>query len=182
MKLMQRVQVSGDREALDMLARHYAPRLKSWLMVRGEQAHTAEDIAQDVFIAVWTKAKLFEPSKGNFSTWVYRMTRNKWIDHRRKYDRMQPVAPEDMSTIADEPIAAADVAFDQAEARRAVQTELATLSTEQKQILHLAFFEGLSHRQISERTGLALGTVKSRIRAPLKKMQAGLKNYRGVDQ
>lgn len=180
--LMVRIQANGDRSALDNLARHYAPRLKSWLMARGEQAQTAEDIAQDVFILVWTKAALFDADRGCFSTWVYRMTRNRWIDHKRKHDRLQPTAPETLSIMADAPVDAADAQYDRAEASQAVKRELAMLSTEQKQILHLAFFEGLSHSQIAERTGLPLGTVKSRIRAPLKKMRAGLEDFRGVDQ
>lgn len=180
--LMHRIQATRDRSALDKLALHYAPRLKSWLMVRGEQAHTAEDIAQDVFITVWTKAELFDVSKGCFSTWVYRMTRNRWIDHKRKHDRLQPTAPDDLSVMTDGPVDAADAQFERTEMSEAVQRELALLPTDQKHMLHLAFFEGLSHSEIAERTGLPLGTVKSRIRAPLKKMQAGLEIFRGVDQ
>ena len=180
--LMQRIVKMSDRSALEDIASHYAPRLKAWLMYRGEQSSTAEDIAQDVIIQVWTKAGKFDPTKGTFSAWVFRMTRNCWIDHKRKHDRLQPTAPDIMSVMADAPVDAADVAVDQNEAAEAVQSELARLPLDQKQMLHLAFFEGLSHSQIAERTGLALGTVKSRIRAPLKKMQDRLENFRGVNR
>ncbi|SIO15779.1 RNA polymerase sigma-70 factor, ECF subfamily [Parasphingorhabdus marina DSM 22363] len=180
--LMQRIVKASDRSALEDIASHYAPRLKAWLMYRGEQSSTAEDIAQDVIIQVWVKAGKFDPAKGTFSVWVFRMTRNCWIDHKRKHDRLQPTSPDIMSIMADAPVDAADVAVDQNEAAEAVQSELARLPLDQKQMLHLAFFEGLSHSQIAERTGLALGTVKSRIRAPLKKMQNRLENFRGVNR
>ncbi len=180
--LMQRIVKASDRTALEDIAGHYAPRLKSWLMYRGEQSSTAEDIAQDVIIQVWTKAAKFDSAKGTFSAWIFRMTRNCWIDHKRKHDRLQPTAPDVMSVMADAEVDAADVTMDENEAAEAVQSELAKLPLDQKQMLHLAFFEGLSHSEIAERTGLALGTVKSRIRAPLKKMQNSLKNFRGVNR
>lgn len=180
--LMHRISGSRDRVALEEIAAHYAPRLKAWLMYRGEQSSTAEDIVQDVLISVWTKANQFNPAKGAFSSWIFRMVRNTWIDHKRKYDRMQPTAPDIVSTMADAPVAAADAGFDQSQAAQAVHIELAKLPLDQKQMLHLAFFEGLSHSQIAERTGLALGTVKSRIRVPLKNMKSKLENFRGVNQ
>lgn len=175
--LVCRIRDAGDRTALDALALHYGPRLKAWLMHRGEQAHTAEDIVQDVMVTVWLKASLFNPDRGSFSTWVYRLTRNRWIDNKRKHNRVQPTDFDAIAKLADAPTPAADDEYDRQEAAKAVHEELALLTPEQKNMLHLAFFEGLSHSQIAERTGLPLGTVKSRIRAPLKKMQAGLKEF-----
>jgi len=180
--LMQRIIDDADKHALETLALHYAPRLKSFLMHRGEQSQTAEDIVQDVMIAVWTKAAQFDASKGSFSSWAYRMTRNKWIDHKRKHDRLQPTSPEIIQVMTDGVVASADIDFDKVEAAGAVRTHMAALPNEQKQMLHLAFFEGLSHRQISARTGLPLGTVKGRIRASLKKMRPGLENFQGLDR
>lgn len=175
--LVQRVCDHRDRSALDTLASHYGPRLKAWLMHRGEQAHTAEDIVQDVMVTVWMKTSMFDQSRGSFSTWAYRLTRNRWIDHKRKHDRLQPTDFDSIARLADSPVAAADEEYDKQEASKAVHQELALLTPDQKNMLHLAFFEGLSHSQIAERTGLPLGTVKSRIRAPLKKMQAGLREF-----
>lgn len=178
--LMSRIVNGADRSALAELAEHYAPRLKSFLMYRGEQAQTAEDIVQDVIILVWTKSGQFNAERGSFSSWVYRMTRNKWIDHKRKHDRQQPTAPDILAVLSDDIVEAADVDFERTEASIAVRKHMAELPTEQKQMLQLAFFEGLTHNQISERTGLALGTVKSRIRASLKKLRGGLEIHRGV--
>ena len=180
--LMSRISNASDRSALAEISLHYAPRLKAWLMYRGEQASTAEDIVQDVLIQVWTKAHQYDPAKGAFSSWVFRTVRNSWIDHKRKHDRQQPTEPDTVAAMADAPVEAADAELDKSQAAQAVHAELAKLPLDQKQMLHLAFFEGLSHSQIAQRTGLALGTVKSRIRAPLKKMKSRLENFRGVNQ
>ncbi|WP_321489897.1 sigma-70 family RNA polymerase sigma factor [uncultured Hyphomonas sp.] len=177
-ELMSRVIGSADRDAFNTLAIHYAPRLKAWLMHRGEGDSTSEDIVQDVLTAVWQKAASYDSSKASFSTWVFRMTRNRWIDHKRKHDRLQPTAPQDMVELADEPEDSPHAGLEEAEAAQAVREALATLPPEQKQMLYLAFFEGLSHSAIAERTGIAIGTVKSRIRAPLKKLRTTLEAYR----
>jgi RNA polymerase sigma-70 factor, ECF subfamily len=177
-ELMVRIVTSADRSAFDDLTLHYAPRLKAWLLNRGEGDATSEDIVQDVLVSVWQKAASFDGSKASFSTWVYRMTRNRWIDHKRKHDRMHPVAPEDMATLADSAVESAHAGLEEAEAAEAVRDALATLPPEQKQMLHLAFFEGLSHSEIAARTGIAIGTVKSRIRAPLKKLRSTLEAHR----
>lgn len=177
-ELMSRVVTSADRDAFNALAMHYAPRLKAWLMHRGEGDSTSEDIVQDVLAAVWQKAASFDGAKASFSTWVYRMTRNRWIDHKRKHDRLQPTAPSDMIHLVDEPDDSLHAGLEEAEAAQAVRDALATLPPEQKQMLYLAFFEGLSHSAIAERTGIAIGTVKSRIRAPLKKLRTTLEAYR----
>lgn len=177
--LMGRVRDHQDRAAHDELARHYAPRLKSWLLHRGEQEQTAEDIVQDVLITVWIKAALFDSRKASFSTWIFRATRNRWLDHKRKHDRMTPTDPEVMSTLADSVEAGADEEYDKTETAKLVRRELAELSADHRHMLYLAFYEGLSHSEIATRTGIALGTVKSRIRAPLKKLREKLEDFHG---
>jgi len=93
-----------DAKALSDLFEVYGPKLKGWLMARGVGSGTAEDIIQDVMIKVWTRAELFDPSKASFATWVYRMTRNRWIDHKRKHGRMDVRDPELMKIIADDTV------------------------------------------------------------------------------
>lgn len=175
--LVRQIAHARDKTALDLLARHYGPRLKAWLIYRGEQDHTAEDIVQDVMVTVWMKASLFDAERGSFSTWAYRLARNRWIDQKRRNSRVEPTEMSEIARLADSAVSPADSDYEQREMSRAVHQELALLTPEQKHMLHLAFFEGLSHSEIASRTGLPLGTVKSRIRAPLKKMQAGLKQF-----
>jgi len=175
--LMVRV-ASADRAAFNSLALHYAPRLKAWLMHRGESDATSEDIVQDVLVSVWQKADRFDARKASFSTWVYRLTRNRWIDYKRKHDRINPVAPDEMARLVDVPVESSHADLEEAESAIAVHEALSTLPPEQKQMLYLAFFEGLSHSEIAARTGIAIGTVKSRIRAPLKKLRGALEAHR----
>ena len=80
-------------------------------MARGVGNGTAEDIVQDVMIKVWTKAGSFDPAKASFATWVYRMTRNRWIDHKRKHGRMDVRDPDLMKIIADDEVQSAEVNF-----------------------------------------------------------------------
>lgn len=181
-ELMRLIQASADKRALAELAVHYGPRLKAWLINRGEQGMTAEDIVQDVMVTVWQKASMFDPNKASFSTWAYRLTRNKWIDHKRKHDRLQPTDPSILLNLDDRTVDGADADYDHVEAARAVHDALAKLPNSQKEMLQLSFFEGLSHSQIAKRTGLPLGTVKSQIRGPLKKLQSHLAQYRGAYQ
>jgi RNA polymerase sigma-70 factor (ECF subfamily) len=91
---MERIKTGKDAQALSDLFEVYRPKLKGWLMARGVGSGTAEDIVQDVMIKVWTRAVLFDPEKASFATWVYRLTRNKWIDHQRKHGRMDVRDPE----------------------------------------------------------------------------------------
>lgn len=179
-ELMVRIARDRDRAALADLVVHYAPRLKGWLINRGEISETAEDLVQDAMLKVWHKADRFDPDKASFSTWVYRLTRNCWFDHKRKHDRLQPTSPEIMQTLADHAVDGVDLEYEQLEAAAAVNEALADLPPDTKSMLQMSFFEGLSHSQIAVRTGLPLGTVKSRIRAPLKRLQARLEPYRGV--
>lgn len=179
-ELMARIAQKHDRAALAVLAAHYGPRLKGWLIHRGVISETAEDLVQDVLIKVWHKAEKFDPQKATFSTWVYRLTRNCWIDYKRKQDRLQPTSPEILQTLAERAVEGPDDQYDQLEAAVAVNEALADLTPDTKSMLHMSFFEGLSHSQIAVRTGLPLGTVKSRIRAPLKRLQKRLESYRGA--
>lgn len=181
-ELMRRVTVASDRAAFEELTRHYGPRLAAWLINRGESRPTAEDIVQDVLVTVWRKANLFDEKKASFSAWLYRTTRNKWIDHQRKHGHVRPVEPDLMNVLADEPQESAEKGVERTQAIEALRQELALLPPEQKQMLFLAFFEGLSHSEIAARTGVALGTVKSRIRAPLMSLRVKLSQFEGAGQ
>ena len=63
---------------------------------------------QDVMIKVWTKGQSFDPAKASFATWIYRLTRNRWIDHKRKHDRMDVRDPDLMKIIADDEVPSAE--------------------------------------------------------------------------
>lgn len=165
--LLLQVRDHQDRAAFAALFRHFAPRVKAFLMKSGAPASVAEECAQDVMATLWQKAHLFDPARASVSTWVYTIARNKRIDALRKDRRAEP---EDIDWGPEpEP--------DQAEAMEAQQDTdrlgraLASLPQKQRALIERAYFGDLSHSEIAAETGLPLGTIKSRIRLALDKLR-----------
>ena len=163
-----------DAKALSALFDVYTPKLKGWLMARGAPGATAEDVVQDVMLKVWTGARLFDPAKASFATWVYRMTRNRWIDHQRKHGRMDVRDPELMKTIADEEVPSAEVGFMEQQDTDWLGEEIARLTETQQQAIRMAYMQFMTHKEIADATGLPLGTVKTRIRSAMQALKANM--------
>lgn len=160
--LVKAVAIRRDREAFARLFDHFGPRLNGYLLRLGTDSTTAEEITQEVMVTLWRKAALFDPQKSSVATWLYRIARNRRIDLLRR-DRLSFLDTQDpVLEPADETDLDRQVDLQQRE--EAVRVALNQLPEEQLSLVRLAFFDGLSHSQISERTGLPLGTVKSRIR------------------
>ena len=136
-------------------------------MARGVGSGTAEDLVQDIMITCWTRAHLFDPAKASFATWVYRMTRNRWIDHKRKHGRMDIRDPELMKIIADDLVPSAEANFMFNEKSEDLYKKMQNLSDAQSSALRMAFMEFKTHQQISDEIGIPLGTVKTRIRSAI---------------
>lgn len=163
-----------DRAAFLRLFEHFAPRLKAMLMRGGLRDGSAEDVVQDVMLAVWHKAAQFDPHRAEASAWIYRIARNRRIDLARRKPPPEPdvmVEPE-----GSEPDAAQILALGQEAAllRRALDA----MSPDQARVLEQAYFEDLPHSRISEMTGLPLGTIKSRIRLGLQRLRRDLNDLR----
>lgn len=173
--LLKRIAEDRDQRALSELFEIYAPKLKGWLMARGNGSGTSEDIVQDVMVTCWTRAHLFDPAKASFATWVYRMTRNRWIDHKRKHGRMDVRDPELMKVIADDLVESAETQFMGLQANEELYSHIQKLTDSQRQALQMAFMEFKTHKEISAETGLPLGTVKTRIRSAIQSLQAHMK-------
>jgi RNA polymerase sigma-70 factor (ECF subfamily) len=176
---LERIKTEQDAQALSDLFEVYRPKLKGWLMARGVPNGTAEDIVQDVMIKVWTRAVLFDPEKASFATWVYRLTRNKWIDHQRKHGRMDVRDPELMKIIADDEVPSAEQDFMTQESRKILHQYIDRLTEAQKMAIRMAFLEFKTHKQISAETGLPLGTVKTRIRSAVNALKAHMARHDG---
>jgi len=168
------IATNQDARALSDLFAVYGPKLKGWLMARGVGNGTAEDIVQDVMIKVWTRAELFDPKKASFATWVYRLTRNKWIDHKRKHGRMDVRDPELMKTIADDEVPSAEQDFMTQQSTDVLRKHIAKLTDAQQMAIRMAFLEFKTHKEISAETGLPLGTVKTRIRSAINALKSSM--------
>ena len=135
---------------------------------------SAEELVQEVFLKVWRSAGTFDPSRSSFSTWLYRITRSVAADmYRRQSRNPATAAGEDIAEVRDASSGPQEIVDDSWLTWR-VLVALEELDEPHREVLRLAYFEGLTQREISERTGLPLGTVKSRTLRALKKLRAGL--------
>lgn len=163
-----------DRTAFAELFSYYAPRVKSYLMRLGADGAAAEEITQDVMVTVWRKASLFDRGQASVSTWIFRIARNRRIDVFRRTKRPD-LDPEEQMILP----AAIEGPGDRIEAMETearVRKAMGDLPEEQLLLLRLAFYEGLSHREIAEKLDVPLGTVKSRIRLAFAKMKSRLED------
>jgi RNA polymerase sigma-70 factor (ECF subfamily) len=169
--LLAAVAQDKDREAFAGLFGYFAPRVKSFLMSSGMSGPLAEEVTQEVMIAVWRKAAYFDPERAGVSTWVFSIARNQRIDRFRR-DR-SPTAEQllDPSEEPPPPRTAEEIAMS-AERESKVRQALAALPREQATIVQLSFFRDKPHAEIALELGIPLGTVKSRIRLALKRLQS----------
>ncbi len=165
--LLLRVRDHQDRDAFALLFRHFAPRIKGFLMKSGATASLAEECAQDVMATLWQKAALFDPSRASVATWVFTIARNRRIDALRKARRPEP---EDLPWGPEAEPDQADALEMQQETER-LGHALAQLPAKQRALIERAYFGDLSHSEIAAETGLPLGTIKSRIRLALDRLR-----------
>ena len=150
------------------------PRVRAYMAKLCRDGQFAEELMQETMVAVWNKAALYSPDKGNVSTWIFTIARNQRIDHWRKANRPD-FDPNDPAFVPAE-ITPADAAFDMNEDADRLHRAMETLPPEQLELLKLSFFEEASHGSISEKLGLPLGTVKSRIRLAFAKLRTALED------
>jgi RNA polymerase sigma-70 factor, ECF subfamily len=159
----------GDEQALSELYDRYSRPVYATGIRLLRDVHLAEELVQDAFTRVWQRAASFDPERASFATWLYRITRNRAVDlDRRRQVRPLSAGEDRLRTIpgGPEPEASVD-GWD-------VSRALTRIPEEHREVLTLAYFEGLSQREISRRTGVPLGTIKSRTTAALKRLHRSL--------
>jgi RNA polymerase sigma-70 factor (ECF subfamily) len=167
----------GDQSALSVLYDRYARILYSTVMKSLSSNEESEEVVLDVFSQVWRIAGRYDPQKARVDTWLFMMTRSRMLDCLRKRQRNAPSNDVLMNLTeiqsgqsSVDPIEDAVVA----ERREQVLSALAVLPKEQREVLELAYYQGLSQSEIASQTGLALGTIKTRTRLGLTKLKAAL--------
>ena len=168
---MIRVRDGRDREAFAALFTHFAPRIKGYLMKSGADATTAEECAQDVMTTLWRKADQFDPTRASVGTWIFTIARNRRIDMLRKDRRAEP---EDLPWGPEPEPEQSQVMEIQQESARLVKA-IASLPDTQRKLIEQAYFGEMTQAEISELTGLPLGTIKSRIRLALDRLRHAMK-------
>ena len=167
--LVRRVAQSDDERAMSELYDRYAGLVYgAGVRYLGDRA-LAEDLVQDVFTAIWRGAGGFDPQRASFVTWVYRITRNRATDLiRRRRARVRTVGGDaSFEPGEDDLTGELSRSFDLASA-------LSRLSPVHREVLTLAYFQGLSQSEISRRTHTPLGTVKSRTTAALRALRESM--------
>ena len=157
----------GDRRSFEQLYERFSGVLFSiaYRMLKSQEA--AEDVLQDVFVQIWKKAPLFDPSRGRPMTWAVTLTRNKAIDLMRSSQRrsgLHDIMQRDTEAFShfDDRNSFDAVASD--EISKLVRDAIGKLSKEQRQAIELAFFASMTQTEIAEHLDQPLGTIKARIR------------------
>jgi RNA polymerase sigma-70 factor (ECF subfamily) len=166
----------GDAEALGQFYDRYA-RLAIAVAFRVLGEHgAAEDTVQEAFLAVWRRIDSFDASRGTARSWLLTIVRNGAVDRRRgRHARaLQDATLDDVAfRLATDDEETFELVASSVEAER-VREALSTLPTEQRETIELAYFGGLTHQEIAERTGAPLGTIKGRMRLGLHKLRGNL--------
>jgi len=163
----------GDIAAYEILYDRYSPSVMGLAMkITGDRA-LAEEVVQETFWRVWSKADLFQPQRGAFTNWFYGIARNLSVDMLRR-QRAQGRPVNEMEQIIEQ---AADPSPDVPEAawlnsrRQQMRAAIETLPAEQRAVIEMAYFRGMTRQEIANATGEPLGTIHTRARLALQKLR-----------
>jgi RNA polymerase sigma-70 factor (ECF subfamily) len=184
-ELVARVQ-HGDTAALEALYSRYARVVYSFAIRIVGDGPTAEEVLQEAFVRTWRQAGSFRTVRGNFASWLLSITHNLAIDELRKRQRRpQRVDGVDISETLYGLVDEATNVEEAAEAsvlRERVAGALATLPEAQRVAVELAYFSGMSQREIAAHLREPLGTIKTRLRLGMMKLKTALADERGLQE
>src|SRR5262245_41708680 len=161
----------GQLTALEQFYDHYVQLVYNLVLRIVRNRADADEVVQEVFLQTWRDASRYDPSRGTPEAWVVMLARSRSIDALRSARRRgERVETRLTQNIADPTPADAS----QLANRRSMAGALGELSPAQRELLELAYYEGLTQTEIAARTGLPLGTVKTRIRTGLERLRNAL--------
>lgn len=167
----------GDSEALSELYDRFSGMLLGLATKILGNSSDAEEVLQEVFVQVWKQASRYQRSRSSVSTWLVLITRSRSIDRLRSRNvklRTAKEAQRENPHIHASPKGLGNVLME--ERRKRLARELADLPGEQREVLEMAYYQGMTQREISEATGTPLGTVKTRTLLAMKKLRLALKD------
>ena len=175
-ELIVRIAEDHSKEAFAAVFKEFYPRVKSYLSSLSVNYERVDDIAQDVMSTIWRKAYQYDAKKAAPVTWIFTIARNRYIDVcvRKKNHQFSAEDASFFMVDLEEP----DIVLARSQNQEVVDNVIHQLPETHIDLVKMAYFKDYSHREISEKTGLPLGTVKSRLRVALQKMRKFLgKNY-----
>jgi len=172
--LMTRV-IRGEQSALEVLIARHSKLLATVIFRIIQNQSEAEDVLMDVFCEAWSKASHYSTSKGKVLGWLVTMARCRAIDRLRKRESYVRATDRFEVEVKHNPQAWVsgrdpDGASERADIRSFIRSRLLKLPPFQREAIELAFFKGMSHREISLQTGIPIGTIKTRIELGLRKL------------
>ena len=173
--LLRRIR-GGDEDAFRGLFRRYGPFALSLARRVVRQPFLAEEVVQEAFLAVWRNPAGYDEGRGSVRSWLMGMVHHRAVDtvRREESQRRRAEAHADDVVVVEDPAEAVAERLDLPEERRAVRTALNGLPAEQRQVIELMYFHGLSQSRIAERLDLPLGTVKSRTLLGMRRLRTAL--------
>jgi RNA polymerase sigma-70 factor (ECF subfamily) len=138
-------------------------------MRSGADPVTAEEVTQEVLLTVWRRAKTYDARQANVNTWIFTIARNRRIDRLRKENRPEPEAQEIVERM--QPQVATDAQVQASQRAETLRRAIGLLPEEQAQVLSSSYFDGRSMRELSDATGVPLGTIKSRSRLAMQRLK-----------
>ena len=164
-ELIQKVAEERNEIAFSEIFDFIAPKINAYYLKNNLSIDQSEELTQEVLSTIWLKAGLFDPEKSKFITWSFTIARNKKIDFYRK-NKKNDINEEDIRDFLYE-----NNKSDDYEIESTIKNITQELDENQKKLIKMSFFEQKSHKNIAAELEIPLGTVKSRIRATLNKMQ-----------
>ena len=181
LELMHAIQ-KEDPEALSLLYDRYSGILKALILRVIHNEAEADDLLQEIFMEIWNQAKNFSAQKGKPLGWMVTLARRRAIDGLRKNQAYARAGERLQTETEQQPDARVHTATEEeitfSDTRILVRRVINTLPVAQQEAINLAFFSGMSQREIAAKTNTPLGTVKTRLELGLKKIYDGLKDLR----
>ena len=172
-ELLERI-AGGDREAFDVLYRRFVRPVFAMAMRRLGDRGRAEDATQETFASIWRSARSYKPERGPGAPWLYAVARNAITDRGRARTETPTEVPDEPSGEAG-PAERAEAGWTSWRIHRALEE----LNTNERSVIELAYWSGLSQSEIAEFLGIPLGTVKTRTRAALARLATLLEEELG---
>ncbi|HEY5463015.1 MAG TPA: sigma-70 family RNA polymerase sigma factor [Hanamia sp.] len=165
---------NGDQSAFGYLYDHYSGALMGIIFRMINDRELAEDILQEAFVKIWNNFSSYDSSKGRLYTWMLNITRNLAID------TMRSKGYKKQSKIQTSENAVGNISNNFNESERfdglGIRKQVTLLKEDQKAIIDLAYFEGFTQNEISQKLGIPLGTVKTRMRSAINELKKVLQN------
>ena len=168
----------GNEEAFRELFRRYAPSAMAVARRVVGQPYLAEEAVQEGFLALWRNPSAYEEIRGSVKAWLMATVHNRAVDLVRREEtqrrRAENAGPDDTVVILDDPAEKVIDEIGLPDERKAVRAALEDLPPEQREVIELMYFDGLSQTRVAERLSLPLGTVKSRTLLGMRKLRTAL--------